>query len=73
MTENITIPLVVELGRKSMTLQQVGELQKDQIIELTEAPNDPVALVVSGKNIGQGELIEVEGKMAVKILSISGT
>ncbi|MEI6790436.1 MAG: FliM/FliN family flagellar motor switch protein [Myxococcaceae bacterium] len=73
MTENITIPLVVELGRKSMTLQQVGELQKDQIIELTEAPNDPVSLLVSGKNIGQGELIEVEGKMAVKILSISGT
>lgn len=73
MTENITIPLVIELGRKPMTLQQVGELQKDQVIELSQKPSDPVNLMISGKSIGQGELVEIEGQMGVKILSLSGT
>ena len=73
MTENITVPLVVELAKKPMTLQQVGQLQKDQVLEFSQATSDPVDLVVSGKSIGQGELVEVEGKIGVKILSLSGT
>lgn len=73
MTDNITVPLVIELARKPMTLQQVGQLQKDQILEFSQSTSDPVDLVVSGKSIGQGELVEVEGKLGVKILSLSGT
>ncbi len=73
MTENITIPLVVELGRKPMTVQQVGELQKGQVLELSQKSTDPVQLMVSGKNIGQGELVEIEGQMGVKILTLTGT
>lgn len=71
--EKITIPLTVELGRKPMTLAQVGELQAGQVLELSQKPSDPVELVINGKSIGQGELVEVEGQMAVKVLSLIGT
>lgn len=77
MTTNIaatlTLPLVVELSRKPMTLAQVGELQAGQVLELSQKPSDPVELVIHGKSIGQGELVEVEGQMAVKVLSLIGT
>lgn len=72
-TANLTLPLVVELGRKPMTLAQVGELQKGQVLELSQKPTDPVELMINGKSIGQGELVEVEGQMGVKILSLLGT
>ena len=72
-TENLTMPLVIELGRKPMTLAQIGELQKGQVLELSQKSTDPVDLVINGKNIGQGELVEIEGQMGVKILSLIGT
>lgn len=72
-TNNLTMPLVIEISRKPMTLQEVGELQKDQVLELSQKSSDPVDLVINGKNIGQGELVEIEGQMGVKILSLIGT
>jgi flagellar motor switch protein FliM len=72
-TANLTLPLVVELSRKPMTLAQVGELQPGQVLELAQKSTDPVELVINGKSIGQGELVEVEGQMAVKVLSLLGT
>lgn len=72
-TDNLTMPLVIELSKKLMTLAQVGELQKGQVLELSQKSTDPVNLVINGKSIGQGELVEIEGQMGVKILSLIGT
>ena len=76
MTENmkqtVLLPLVVELSRLPMTLQQIGELQKGQVLQLETKPEDLVDLIISGKSIGQGELVEIEGKLGVKIISLLG-
>lgn len=72
LTKNIPIPLIVELGRLPLSLQKIGELQKGQVLQLTQSPGDPVDLIISGKSIGQGELVEVEGKFGVKVLSLIG-
>ena len=70
--QNVNLPLTVELGRLPVTLQQIGELQKGQVLQMTQSPGDPVDLIISGKSIGQGELLEVEGKFGVKIISLIG-
>ena len=57
LTESLTLSLVVELAKKPMNLQQIGELQAGQVVELSQKSTDPVQLVVGGKNIGQGELV----------------
>lgn len=66
-----TVSLVIELGRIPMTLQQVGEIAKGQVLQLAQTSNDPVNLVMGDKTIGQGELVEVDGKIGVKITSMS--
>ncbi len=68
--ENITTPLVVELGRVSLTISRLGELKAGNIIELSRAPSDAVDLVVAGKCIGKGELVDVEGDLGVRIISL---
>ncbi|MBL4818815.1 MAG: FliM/FliN family flagellar motor switch protein [Deltaproteobacteria bacterium] len=70
---NVEIPLIVELSRLPMTLEKIGELTQGQVIELAQKPGDPVELIVSDKSIGQGELVEVEGKLGVKVLSLLGS
>jgi flagellar motor switch protein FliM len=67
---DIPIAVVVELGRVQLTADEVIRLRPGQIIELGRSPSDPVDLVVAGKLLAKGELVEIEGALGVKILSL---
>ncbi len=68
--QSIQVPLVVELGRVSLPVMSVGDLKSGQIIELSRLPGDAVDLVVGGKSVGRGELVEIEGEIGVRIISL---
>lgn len=67
---DIPMLLVVELGRVQLTADEVIRLRSGQIIELGRTPNDPVDLVVNGKLVAKGELVEIEGSIGVKLLNL---
>lgn len=67
---DIKVPLVVELGRVDVTASDVARLRPGQVIELSRGPGDPVDLVVEGRAIGKGELVEVDGELGVRLLSL---
>lgn len=68
--ENLTIPISIELSRTRMSIAELGALKNGQIVELNKSPGDLVDLVVSGKVIGKGELVEIEGELGVRISSL---
>ncbi|MBH1988928.1 MAG: FliM/FliN family flagellar motor switch protein [Myxococcaceae bacterium] len=68
--ENLSVQVTIELARKWMTFQQIGELKAGQTLELAQKISDPVQLMVAGQLMGQGELVEIEGQLGVKILSL---
>jgi type III secretion system YscQ/HrcQ family protein len=67
---DIPMQLAVELGRVPMTAEQVLRLHLGQVVELNRGPGEPVDLSVNGKWIARGELVEVEGQLGVRIVSI---
>jgi type III secretion system YscQ/HrcQ family protein len=67
---DIPINVVVELGRVQLTADEVIRLRAGQLLELGRSPSDPVDLVVNGKLLAKGELVEIEGALGVKILSL---
>lgn len=69
--EDITVAMVVELGRVMVSAADVVQLRPGQVIELARAPGEPVDLVVDGKRIGKGELVEIDGELGVRILSLA--
>lgn len=69
---DVPLQISVELARVSVTADQVVALRAGQVIELQRAPSEQVDLSVNGKVIARGELVEVEGQLGVRILSISG-
>ncbi len=69
--EDITVALVVELGRVMVSAADVMGLRPGQVIELSRKPGDAVDLVVDGKRIGKGELVEIDGELGVRILSLA--
>jgi type III secretion system YscQ/HrcQ family protein len=68
--DDVPLPLVVELGRVSMTVRELASLRKGQVIELGHDPKDPVSLVFEGHVIGAGKLVNVEGEIGVQITSL---
>jgi flagellar motor switch protein FliM len=69
---DIPLQISVELGRVPITADQVVSMRVGQIVELGRTPGEPVDLSVNGKVIARGELVEVEGHLGVRILSLAG-
>ncbi len=70
--DQLPVRIHVVLGEKELVLSELKELTKGSIIELDRAGTDPVRLAVNGKLVGEGELVEIDNKLGVKILSWKG-
>jgi len=64
----LPLRLHVIVGHNEFTLAEIQSLGPGTIIELEASKSDPVRLMVNGKVLGEGELVEVDGKLAVKVL-----
>jgi flagellar motor switch protein FliN len=67
---DVPLRVSVELGRISMTLQQVLELGRGSIIELERLAGEPVDILVNDKLIGRGEVVVVDEYFGVKITEL---
>ncbi|OGP15438.1 MAG: hypothetical protein A3I75_07000 [Deltaproteobacteria bacterium RIFCSPLOWO2_02_FULL_50_16] len=65
---DIPVNLVAVIGKRHMTVKDLLELQMGEVVELDRAPHDVVDLVANGKLVAQGELVEIQGKLGVRIL-----
>ena len=67
----LPLRLHVVVGEKELTLAEANGLAPNTILELGAGKADPVRLAINGKIVGQGELVEVDGKLGVRILKWS--
>ena len=65
---SLPMRLQVILAEKEFSLGEIQSLSPGTIVELDAGKSDPVRLMVNGKILGEGELVEVEGNLAVKVL-----
>src|SRR5262245_34935670 len=70
LTSDIPIQIVAVLGKKSVTVKDVVSLRMGQVIELNRLPNEAIDLVANGKLIAKGELVEIDGRLGIRILKI---
>lgn len=65
----LPVLLHVVLGEKELNLAAANALMPGSILELETREGEPVDLAVNGKRVGKGELVNVDGKLGVKILN----
>ena len=70
MSDDVPVKLVAVLGRKNMVLKDLLKLKVGQAINLERAPNEFVDLVANGKLIARGELVEIDGKLGVRVIKM---
>jgi type III secretion system YscQ/HrcQ family protein len=67
---DIPVHLVAVLGKRSVTVKDILKMKMGEVVELDRAPHDVVDLVANGKLVAQGELVEIDGKLGVRILKL---
>ncbi|WP_043439928.1 FliM/FliN family flagellar motor switch protein, partial [Cupriavidus sp. HPC(L)] len=64
---NIVLTAVAEVGRLSLSLDTLRELQAGQTLELAHASHGRVTLTVSGHAVASGTLLRVGDKLVMRI------
>lgn len=61
----------VEMALRRLTLDELAALRVGQILDLGRRATDPVDLVVDGRRIARGELVEIEGRLGVRLTQVA--
>ncbi|MBK7860058.1 MAG: type III secretion system cytoplasmic ring protein SctQ [Archangiaceae bacterium] len=69
---DIPLQVAVELARVPISAEEVVALKVGQVIDLNRVAGEPIDLSVNGKIVARGELVEVDGNLGVRVLSLAG-
>ena len=62
---------VVEIARTTLTGEEITQITYGSIIELDKAAGEPVELVIDGKTIARGEIVQINNdKLGIRIVGI---
>lgn len=64
------LELTVQLGTASLSLRRVAELAVGEVIPLGRPLAGPYDVRAAGRLVGQGELVDVDGELGVRIVSL---
>lgn len=65
--EEIPVEIHVELDRKTVTLQQVLDLDIGSVIRMTRSAGENIDILVGGALAAFGEIVIIEDSMGVRI------
>lgn len=66
----VPVRVAAEIGRVSRTLNEALGMKPGEVVDLAQAPNDPVCIYIDGVKYASGQLTVVDGQWAVKLEKI---
>jgi flagellar motor switch protein FliM len=70
MTSDVPVQVVAVMAKKTITVKELVSLKTGQVINLARPANEVVDLVAGGKLIAKGELVDIDGKLGVRIVKM---
>jgi flagellar motor switch/type III secretory pathway protein FliN len=70
--DNLLLTVRVELPARRISLEELTRLRAGQILELDCRATDPVELVADGRSVATGELVDIEGRLGVRVTRLAG-
>jgi flagellar motor switch protein FliN/FliY len=67
---DISMPVAIEIGRASMTVQEILQLGIGSVIQLDRIVGEPVDIYVSDRKFAQGEIVVVGEHFGVRITRV---
>jgi type III secretion protein Q len=70
--EELPLRLVFDLGELELSLAELRTMVPGQVIDLARQPGNAVRVSINGRRIGAGEIVEIEGRLGVRITELTG-
>ena len=67
---DVSLPVIIEIGRAHMTIQEVLQLGNGSVIPLDRMVGEPVDIYVSDRRLAQGEVVVVGDHFAVRVTRV---
>ncbi|HPM41966.1 MAG TPA: FliM/FliN family flagellar motor switch protein [bacterium] len=67
---DVPVNLVAVVGKTTTSVGDLIKVRLGQVIDLGRPPGETVDLVANGRLIARGELVEMDGKLGVRILKM---
>jgi flagellar motor switch/type III secretory pathway protein FliN len=71
LADDAILEVTVQLGTTRLSLRQLGELAIGQIVPLGRPLAGPYEVRAAGRVVGQGELVDIDGELGVRIVSMA--
>lgn len=68
---DVYVALNIEIGRSHIKIRDLLNLNRGSIIELDKLAGEPVDVYANGKLISKGNIVTVNGKYCVRLLTIN--
>jgi flagellar motor switch protein FliM len=70
MTADVPVQVVAVLGKKTISVKELVSLKLGQVIDLARPVSETVDLIAGGKLFAKGELVDIDGKLGVRVIKI---
>ncbi len=69
---DLTLPVSIELGRTSLSVQEILQLGRGSVVQLDRLAGEPVDIYVGERLFAQGEVVVLGEHFGVRITRIAG-
>ena len=73
MLMSLSLPVAIELGRTSMTVQEILRLGRGSVIQLERMAGEPIDIYVGDRRFAEGEVVVLGEQFGVRITRIIST
>jgi len=67
---DVSMPVVIEIGRATMTVDELLKLGTGSVIQLERMLGEPVDIYVSDRKLAQGEVVVIGEHLGVRITRV---
>jgi flagellar motor switch protein FliN/FliY len=68
---DLSLPVSIELGKTSMMIKDILELERGSIIEFDKMASEPVDILINGKKMAEGEVVVIDKHFGIRITSLT--
>ncbi|HDR9047678.1 MULTISPECIES: FliM/FliN family flagellar motor switch protein [Burkholderia] len=68
--DGVKVTVDVLLGRTTMNVKDMMTLQLGGVLQLDRSIGEPVEIALNGKAIATGEIVAIDGRFGVRIVSV---
>ena len=73
MLMDLTLQVSIELGRTTMLIKDILDLQRGSVVEFEKLASEPVDILINGKKMAEGEVVVIEKHFGIRITSLVET